>query len=393
MTAACGGGTSAPTIGSAAIVEYAAGLIAAIFAAYDLKWLIPTIPLVGLAPLTLSTFCASDPPAVPTFTQAEVNALLQLTPGADFASGLSKLKDWMLNAIWYDTCYCTSGTRVPLVPPAQPGGSITVVQPSPIAAACQHDQSTVLTLTSGQSFSRGGGSGFRLRNATACRFTLIDTQNAAPGLQVTWALNWEQTYPSFSVLHTDTYVLNPTQTMVLDLPVWAGSDEVTIHVTAAAGAGSTDTSFTIDQYCGGAMPGAKLQPCCPPDVSTAATLNAILDLVRSMQRQAVPFGYVKSTVHSGLTGTGTFAVSRLLGLEMQVTAFPATKRQLSGNPNYVMDLGWLSVSEVDGMIQEKRVAQANYVWLPPAMQLADHINYFLQPGVTATITEIQPEPY
>src|SRR5215472_4911457 len=129
MTAACGGGTSGPTFGAAAVVQYSSARIAELLFESGEPWLEPFIPLLALAPLVLNTFCASDPPPAPTFTQAEVDAVLQLTLGPDFTSALAKAKDWILNLIWNDTCECTSGAFVPPVAPTQPNGSITIINP------------------------------------------------------------------------------------------------------------------------------------------------------------------------------------------------------------------------------------------------------------------------
>src|SRR5438046_837310 len=146
MTAACTGGTSAPKTGTAAVVDYSSGLLAVILTRYNLAWLIPVIPIVGLAPLTLATFCATDPPAIPTFTSAEANAILQLRFGPDFSSGIAKVKDLLYAAIWWDACECTSGTSVGLTPPSLPTGTPVFTPPQPGLEAPCYD-SAVFTHT------------------------------------------------------------------------------------------------------------------------------------------------------------------------------------------------------------------------------------------------------
>src|SRR5260370_10239671 len=123
MTALCPGGGAAQLIpGKAAIVDYSAGLLAAIFAAYDLVWLIPVIPFVGLAPLVLNTFCGSDPPPVRVLTAAETDALLNAKFGTAFQSGLSKVTDLVLNTIWHNPCQCFTATEPALPPQPPPAG-------------------------------------------------------------------------------------------------------------------------------------------------------------------------------------------------------------------------------------------------------------------------------
>lgn len=120
--------------------------------------------------------------------------------------------------------------------------------------------------------------------------------------------------------------------------------------------------------------------------------NAItLGLVTLLQRYGLPFAYIRGATHSGLTGTGSFAVSRLVGLEIDIASIAGLKL-LDGNPPYVWDVGWISVSDADGMIEERRPSREHLVWAPRLMATADHFNYFLEPGITLNVTELQAEP-
>jgi hypothetical protein len=109
------------------------------------------------------------------------------------------------------------------------------------------------------------------------------------------------------------------------------------------------------------------------------------------QRWKLPFGYIKSRVHTQLSGQGSFGISRLLGLIIDVTTEPPGKVHLLGNPDYIKDLGWISVSSPDGMLQEHRIAQTHYEWFPCQMQLASLVGWEVQAGVVITITEVVPE--
>jgi hypothetical protein len=56
-----------------------------------------------------------------------------------------------------------------------------------------------------------------------------------------------------------------------------------------------------------------------------------------------------------------------------------------------MNLGWISVSDGDGMLQEKRFTQQAMTWFPVNMQMATVLGYSFRPGIVATITEIAAE--
>lgn len=391
MTALCGGGTSGPKFLAGATIDYSAARLAIAFENAGSAWLAELIPLLALTPLVLNTFCASDPPAVPTFTQAEANALLSVTLGADFVSGLGKLKDWALNAIWNDACQCTSGTYTPPVAPSQPAGSTITVFPSPTPVVpCTSFAGTTISNTNGQSFAiRGAIDWTHGPVVTGARVRCTQSISVGAGCDILYTVTEQQS--GSVVLRTQTFTLAAATTygeLVLvpqpgTVAVWTRTD--------ASGTGTELTQITTEGYCGGQMPGGVLTPCCPPDVATARQIAAIFDTVIAMQRNYAPFGYVVGAAHSGLTGSGSVPVSRLLGVKVVITAAPPQLGILPGNPSYVKDQGWVSVSEVDGMIQERRVSQSQFTWFPQMMPLADHINYQFFPGVTATITELKPE--
>lgn len=121
-------------------------------------------------------------------------------------------------------------------------------------------------------------------------------------------------------------------------------------------------------------------------------ITIIARQLTEVQRYGVPFGYIKGTAHVGQQLSGSFQVSRLLGIEVEVTAHVPSRPDLEGNPPYVWDQGWMSIQTGDGLIQEKRISQSRMVWLPHLMDLAVTFGYELRPGTTATFTELLPEP-
>jgi hypothetical protein len=110
-----------------------------------------------------------------------------------------------------------------------------------------------------------------------------------------------------------------------------------------------------------------------------------------IQRQKVPFAYVRGTLHSGLTGTGTLAVQGILALSVQVTTMPIAASQDVAAATDYYQLGKVSVGTVDGW---QRVR-----WITHNPMLIDQIDgditlvgYWFPPGVVASIQELVREP-
>src|ERR1041385_294066 len=124
MTALCGGGASTSKFGAQAVVDVTSTWIGLQLAEAGASWLNPAIALLTLPPLIVSNFCSTDPPAQPTFTAAERDALLNLTVGADLVSGLVKFGDLVFNMAWFQLCQCSSvATPAAPAPNAPPSGT------------------------------------------------------------------------------------------------------------------------------------------------------------------------------------------------------------------------------------------------------------------------------
>lgn len=121
------------------------------------------------------------------------------------------------------------------------------------------------------------------------------------------------------------------------------------------------------------------------------TATADLTLTTLIQRYEVPMAYISSISRGPLTGSGTFAIARCVGLRLEVTAGLPT-RQLEGNPPYVWNIGWVSVLDGTRMLEEHRISQQYREWFPQEMPLAGTVNYWLYPGVSLQITELHAEP-
>lgn len=151
-------------------------------------------------------------------------------------------------------------------------------------------------------------------------------------------------------------------------------------------------------------PSAPTFPCdnvdpCSALVSIQQMLAQLLPIAQQSyvlttltQRYETPFATIAGPRHVSLSGEGSFAVSRLIGVSVVLEDFPGSPTVLEGNPPYVMNLGWISVSDGDGMLQEKRFTQQAMTWFPSHMQMATLLGYSFRPGVVATITELLAEP-
>jgi hypothetical protein len=137
---------------------------------------------------------------------------------------------------------------------------------------------------------------------------------------------------------------------------------------------------------------APPSPCCPPDPIATGLLTQVLQAVTLLQRQLVPFAYISSTAHAGLTGQGTIAVQGLLGLRIDLTTMPASLTQDASTPPFVFNVGWVSMEDSNGFIDETRAHAQHQNWFSRIASEATLIGYSFAPGVVATITELQREP-
>ena len=122
------------------------------------------------------------------------------------------------------------------------------------------------------------------------------------------------------------------------------------------------------------------------------TLNADYELDTLLQRYGLPFATISGARHSGLTGDGSFGVSRLVGIQIDIVDLVEPHRELEGVPKYVWDLGWVSVGTANGMDEERRITRLSQLWFPARMQNATTLGFHFKAGVTGSITELQAEP-
>lgn len=393
VTALCGGGTSGAKPAASAVTLVAAGFAALVLDKYGAGWLKWVIPFLSLPELTLSTFCGSDPPAIPVFTAAESAAILHLTFNADFNSGLSKLSDLVAHLAWYELCQCNTGSLSALpAAPAPPSGTPVWTPAAPQnATACSSVQ--FFETFDNTTFPGSNVSAWPTTfppGVTACRITATVTVSIAPGPTVGYQLRF--TAGDGTTYTTTLFTLSPGDpTRIADFVVPLRPVKVEVIRWAGSAAGRSTSNEFIDLYCNGLLPGGTVGVC-GPDVATQLSLEAILRMVTLLQRQLVPFATINSTAHSGLSGTGSFAVQGLLGVRIDLTTVPSSVTQDASTPPFFYNVGWVSMSDANGFVDETRAHGLHQNWFSRIASEATLVGYSFAPGVIATITELQREP-
>lgn len=394
MTALCAGGTSGVKPGQAAVLDLTASLAGQLLGLVESPWLIPIIALLDLAPLTLSTFCATDPPAMVALTLAESTALLTYAIGTtNFNSGIIKAANNVLNGAWASFCQCTStGAIAPPVAPAAPAG--TAIYTPPI------QQGTAPCKDNGL-FAQGGISGST---------TNIDalSDSIPPGatsyeVYTTAALFSGAGDRFFYKMHEQ---LNGVQTFTDTTTIMPASGNGSFigtirnpnsqflngDVFGDGDPGTSTFSNGLRFFCNGQTPGGVSSPCCPPDAATQGTLDAILAMVTLLQRQSTPFAYIVSTAHTLLSGNAQFAVQGLIGLAIAITTLPTRAGVQAGDPNTLWDVGWIDVGTADGWFSRTFLKTNPQVVFPPDMGAVTLVGYSIPADVVVTITELVREP-
>lgn len=397
MTAICpAGGPSAAKAGFGAAVVASTAALAAKFA-NTASWLSAFIAAyLATIDYDLVSFCTTDPPATPTLTAADFVALTSILDPVARTQAQLKIQQWIGSFLWYDFCECTGGgTPSPPSIPGPPSGLPTVDPPSvflpPTVQPCRVVNGGPLTVSTGPGTFFLAGVDWPFVDATSFRFTLTNAVGASPGVPVTWDLLFDDEIggatlrtihlaPATPGVSTGTTYIQP------------GSRECIPKITVGVGTGTTVCTWKLEVFCNGNAPGAPVAPCCPPDPALAGQIDQILKLVTLIQRQAAPFGYVPGAVHAGLTGHGSFAVSGILGVKLELTTTNLSGGLRDGSPQELFDQGFVTLGTADGYEHSRRIDHVGELVLPIAAGAFTTVGYTLEVGVVATITELLREP-
>ncbi len=392
----CPGGLTQPRPGISQFINLGSSGTGLLSQIPRLAKLGPLSAALGVVSLATDALCAQEPPPIPTFTQAEVNALLQMSFGPDYFSGLVKLRDTLTNLAWYQFCQCTTGGSTPALP-------LPPVQPSPPATMPGAPQNTsVQCYTFGPNVETWKVSFSDKVNANLFNWGLvtnpvggsltIQTAPVAPGAGSTthWSIDgyWEV---SGQFRNLQTFTLQATDSKTITLPYDPTFTRIlftgTMDTRMDPGETVTWSGFMT------CASGAPVGPanCCPPDPAMLARLDSVLQTVTLLQRQLVPFSYVSGAVHAGLSGAGVIPIQGLLGMKIQCTALPIGYGKLGTSPQQHFDLGYVTFGTADGYPTSYRVHHDPQLELPARCSAYTTLAYDLAPGVVITATEIKRE--
>jgi len=412
-----GSSTTKPGVPAAVYVDssYAQSLLPP-----ALAFLYPYLPFMhGLEIGDVSAFCTVDPPLIAAIpSAADIAAFIS---GSNLSSALNVntfLQNLTKTYLWYGLCQCSDATS-PALPsaPSDPGGLIAV-NPGPYvtlptnSTPCQTASGAdtrSLPVAGGYGavdlIGTGSGAGSFAGNGLLApagintyRFTFTNT----PGPTNTDVLKFSVSGAKGSVVGVAGVGAN-LPAMFTQVSVASGATATVdvvadplitrlyLNATFTAHPNTTNVaSFTMEAFCGSA-PLSGTRACCPPDSISTGMLNSILNLVTLIQRQAVPFAYVPSTVHAGLSGAGVLSISGLIGVKVAVTTIPSPLGRAGTSPTEYFDMGYVTFGHPDGYPGSYRLERENQLILPPRCGLYTDLAYDLHPGVVATITELLRE--
>ncbi len=418
MTAVCGGGASQLNPLAGSVVVGTAAVLEQIFAATPVWWAKLALVLVPVIVYDMNSACGSDPPTMPSFTTAEEQALLGVTPGPDLLSALAKMPDLIANVLWNQYCQCTGGGAS--TQPALPAPASSIATPG--AYQLWNDSPNFATGSLGSSgFNYTWGQQARVTaNMTVVALSVINSDGVAShnmGLWVNGHLRASITtsgetnlvktitnIPPVNVLPGDLVTVGcyrpagtawRQQNGGASVPVGNPSGLVNGCYNLGAGLAYPGTSFPNWEYVSPWVTqasGSTSQPCCPPDPGLIALISSIALQVDLIQRQVVPFGYIASTSHAGLTGAGVITVSGLIGARVDTTTMPTQLGRAGTSPEEFFDVGFLTWGTADGFERSARIEHDPQLSFPPSAGAFTRLAYDLHSGVVATITELVREP-
>lgn len=417
MTALCAsGGTSSPRVGFAVSTSVTVPAIYALFQNMGAGWAAALAAYIGLITYDLSTFCASDPPSMPSFTAADGIALLSYLDPIAHTVAKQKFLDWIGASLWPSMCQCDAGAQPSIPsPPSQPSGWPSI-DPTVLPGIGAGPVTVCATRTGGYVWPGGAGHTFPgsptswhnddeifgaggvAQPSTPPLSALLSPKNVTSGTihaAINRRLDFRSEFAGGSVLASYSFTMGAGVTatpLLVTVPRGAkGVDWVAMPQATNTDDGTDDK---IEYYCDGAA-GPATPACgqCPPDPVLTSLLQQILELVTLTQRQAAPFSAIGGAAHSGLTGQGSISVQGLLGAAIEITALPSGPiGAVDDNPDVLYGAGTVTWSIAGGAQHIDRIDRVLTLSLPSLPGLYTTLYYALSPGVTATITEIRREP-
>lgn len=371
-------------------------------------WLKPLLPYIKPIYLdAVTAFCAAEPPGFPDLTGIALGAVFaggQVGASLVAAEAITQIA---LHYLWYAMCECISGTTpAPPAPPAAPTdlptvNPTTVVNPGITTPCWDVTRQMFWSAMSGASMLgivQPGGHTSIMPKPVPTRITvkLVNGTEGATQAQCSMDLQYIDSgggiLPGFT---TGLLAPGATYNVTVIPPAAAASWAWTLQYSTAGIGGATPTNsvtVTITMWCAGQTPSNPNSPCCPPDPNLLGLLTRIQAQVDLIQRQSAPFGYVYGANHAGLTGHGSFAVSDLIGVSVDITAIPAHAGRIDGSPIEYFDLGFVTLGTADGYETSRRLDHEGTLMIPHQAGLFTSVGYTVPPGVTIAIRELVREP-
>lgn len=425
----CTSGVSQPKSGVDTLVAYNGTVLAGLIEEFLGTAALPLAALVGVLSFDTPSFCAADPPSLPSFTATDVANLVQesiLGISFDLTSD-AKFTQLLQHFAWYQLCECGSApTPAPSAFTWPGGSSINSTGGSTSPSQCADRTFGFNMANPTFTYTTSGGDPrnaidlvplmfpnelhHSITDATyGYTFTALDVgtpppvsstftlSNMAPALSPTVptsisAIGYNASGAVVqSILNTVFYQGSGySSPNPFTVPITSTVRYVVIVAeqsqTIANRAGTIEVAFK----CASNNPFAS--PCCPPDPATNALLNQILTLVRLTQRQLAPFAYIASTAHTGLTGSGEIAVQGLLGAKVHPASIPNFAGVEAGDPDSLWLDSWIRWGNPDGWGQREFLTASPYVSLPNLAGQYTKLGYTLAPTLAVDITELTREP-
>lgn len=402
MTSLCAGnGPSQPVPGTPQVQTFLAGALSDFLVAEGMGWAAALGAGLGVLSFDLNTFCATDPPPLPTIDAARIAGYFNPLNPLGASQLNSDFNDLVGHFLWFKTCQCVSGSQ-PAPPPAvtQPTGYQTdnPQLTSPTGTACFQGPQAFAQ----NALDAAGNAtiGFTGTNSIPAQATWAQCQTGAwqgPGpatpapFDITLVVNQVQGSAIVNRQVTTIPAGGPSSgpTLSFNLVPGGGTWSATAHAAGQTG-GQIGVFLDLQDFCG-SPPSSTLAPCCPPDPTLE---NMIAQVIRLEQQILAQLGgtrtYTRGTAHLALSGSGTLSVAGLRGIAIDVVQGTPTTPLLQGVPPYQWNLGWVSMSDGGGMLQEQRITRQHQIWLPTDGELGTTVGYFLLSGIVANITELNP---
>lgn len=392
----CPGGLTQAKSGVAAFVNLGSSGASLLAAIPRLSLLAPIAYALTGVSLTTSVLCGSEPPGFPTFTQDEVNDLLNNNFfDLSYASAVGKLKDMLATIAWYQLCECQSGGAVTIpTPPVQPTPPLTVPTDIPnTSVVCVGPTTRTDTFAGFPSVKTSANFVAMPLPASAVQVHIkVTTSNNGGG--VTSSITghvFKYTPTNAGETLLDTFTIPIPGVYEAYYPVDPTKPVFHYDLNPANNPSPGDTFAVLGEaFCGGSVAPGPLS-CCPPDPLLVAKLDNIQALVTLLQRQLAPFAYVPGAVHTGLSGNGVLSVQGLLGAKIHITTDPTTLGVEGTSPPILFDRGFITWGTADGYPQSERLERTSQLSLPARASAFTDLAYDLHPGVIVTITELVRE--